>query len=260
MLDPRPVRPGGSEAHIRRLRALASGDPLELLRLEIEAAPAGVDGEGRTAELQRLADAGQAVAVGTRRQRWFSPRLLETARAGLVEAVDAGDDPRPRSAAALAHAAGLDPGGAAVVLDALAAEGTVASRDGGYLPAGTGPPDPLGRRLLAMLEEDALQPRSLDALANAAAVSRREARDGLERLAARGEVTRLKPGLYYHPRALESAREEVVALCRRDGAATIASLRDRLATSRKYAQALLEHFDAAHLTRRVGDEHVLRRK
>jgi selenocysteine-specific elongation factor len=69
----------------------------------------------------------------------------------------------------------------------------------------------------------------------------------------------LKPGLYYHRRALERAREEVVALCGRDGAATIASLRDRLATSRKYAQALLEHFDAAHVTRRVGDEHVLRK-
>jgi selenocysteine-specific elongation factor len=40
---------------------------------------------------------------------------------------------------------------------------------------------------------------------------------------------------------------------------TIAGLRDRLGTSRKYAQALLEHFDAVRVTRRVGDEHVLRR-
>jgi selenocysteine-specific elongation factor len=48
-------------------------------------------------------------------------------------------------------------------------------------------------------------------------------------------------------------------LCEREGAVTIAALRDELDTSRKYAQALLEHFDASRLTRRQGDEHVLRR-
>ena len=69
----------------------------------------------------------------------------------------------------------------------------------------------------------------------------------------------MKPGLYYHPDALERARAEVVALCEREGAVTIARLRDRLGTSRKHAQALLEHLDATRVTRRVGDEHVLRR-
>jgi selenocysteine-specific elongation factor len=37
-------------------------------------------------------------------------------------------------------------------------------------------------------------------------------------------------------------------------------VRDELGTSRKYAQALLEHLDAAKVTRRRGDEHVLRRR
>jgi selenocysteine-specific elongation factor len=69
---------------------------------------------------------------------------------------------------------------------------------------------------------------------------------------------RVAPALYYHRRGLEAARGRVVELCRRDGAVTIAGLRDELGTSRKYAQALLEHFDAARLTRRRGDEHVLR--
>ena len=43
------------------------------------------------------------------------------------------------------------------------------------------------------------------------------------------------------------------------GEVTIAQLRDELGTSRKFAQALLEHFDGEKVTRRVGDEHVLRR-
>ena len=40
---------------------------------------------------------------------------------------------------------------------------------------------------------------------------------------------------------------------------TLAQLRDELATSRKFAQALLEHFDSEKVTIRRGDEHVLRR-
>jgi selenocysteine-specific elongation factor len=52
----------------------------------------------------------------------------------------------------------------------------------------------------------------------------------------------------------------VLAICERDGRATIAGVRDELGTSRRYAQALLEHLDAEKLTRRVGDAHVLRRR
>jgi selenocysteine-specific elongation factor len=35
---------------------------------------------------------------------------------------------------------------------------------------------------------------------------------------------------------------------------TLARLRDELGTSRKYAQALLEHLDAARITRRLPDD------
>ena len=41
---------------------------------------------------------------------------------------------------------------------------------------------------------------------------------------------------------------------------TLAGLRDELKTSRKYAQAYLEHFDGAKVTLRRGDARVLRRK
>jgi selenocysteine-specific elongation factor len=40
---------------------------------------------------------------------------------------------------------------------------------------------------------------------------------------------------------------------------TLARFRDLLDTSRKTAQLLLERFDADGVTRRVGDERVLRR-
>ena len=52
----------------------------------------------------------------------------------------------------------------------------------------------------------------------------------------------------------------VTDLVHRDGAVTLASLRDELGTSRRYAQALLELLDAERVTLRVGDERVLRKQ
>ena len=43
------------------------------------------------------------------------------------------------------------------------------------------------------------------------------------------------------------------------GSITLAQLRDELGTSRKFAQALLEHLDSERVTIRRGDEHVVRR-
>jgi selenocysteine-specific elongation factor len=39
---------------------------------------------------------------------------------------------------------------------------------------------------------------------------------------------------------------------------TLAQVRDLFGTSRKYAQAILEYLDETRVTRRVGDERVLR--
>ena len=60
----------------------------------------------------------------------------------------------------------------------------------------------------------------------------------------------------FHPDALAHVRERVVAIMRSEGTITLARLRDELNTSRRYAQALLEHLDAQRVTRRVGDERV----
>ncbi|MEZ5120402.1 MAG: SelB C-terminal domain-containing protein [Solirubrobacterales bacterium] len=55
-------------------------------------------------------------------------------------------------------------------------------------------------------------------------------------------------------------RDRVVAIVQAEGAVTLARLRDELQTSRRYAQALLEHLDAARVTRRLPDDRrVLRR-
>ncbi|HVS28445.1 MAG TPA: selenocysteine-specific translation elongation factor [Solirubrobacteraceae bacterium] len=82
--------------------------------------------------------------------------------------------------------------------------------------------------------------------------------DALAELRAAGRAIRVGRTLHYHRDALALAERQVTAIGQRHGSVTIAQLRDELGTSRKFAQALLEHFDAVKITRRVGDAHVLR--
>jgi selenocysteine-specific elongation factor len=84
--------------------------------------------------------------------------------------------------------------------------------------------------------------------------------DELAALRAHGRAVRLGRAMHVHPDALAEVRERVVAAIERDGSITLAGVRDELGTSRKYAQAYLEHLDAARVTLRRGDERVLRRR
>ena len=86
------------------------------------------------------------------------------------------------------------------------------------------------------------------------------AADELAVLRAHGRAVRLGPAMHVHPEALEQVRRRLVAAIERDGSLTLAGARDELGTSRKYAQAYLEHLDAEHVTLRRGDERVLRRR
>jgi selenocysteine-specific elongation factor len=65
--------------------------------------------------------------------------------------------------------------------------------------------------------------------------------------------------MYAHPDAIAAVRARVEHIVEAEGAITLARLRDELSTSRKFAQALLEHLDSARVTvRRPDDSRVLR--
>jgi selenocysteine-specific elongation factor len=124
-------------------------------------------------------------------------------------------------------------------------------------------PEPLGEaalRLAALLREDGAAPRADGELAAAAGIGPGEAATRFAELERAGRAVRVAKNLHYDPEALEGLLARVVAICEREGSATIAGVRDELGTSRRYAQALLEHMDAEKLTIRRGDEHVLRRR
>ena len=74
-----------------------------------------------------------------------------------------------------------------------------------------------------------------------------------------GRVVRVSKALHYHADVLSQIRGRVVAVAERSGGTiTLAQLRDELGTSRKFAQALLEHLDATRVTVRRGDAHYVR--
>jgi selenocysteine-specific elongation factor len=105
----------------------------------------------------------------------------------------------------------------------------------------------------------ALEQRLRDAGAEPPIDSELDAAD-LAELREAGRAVRVSKNLHYHVDALADIRSRLVEVAKQNGGAvTLAQLRDELSTSRKFAQALLEHFDSEKVTIRRGDEHVLRR-
>ena len=74
-----------------------------------------------------------------------------------------------------------------------------------------------------------------------------------------GRLVRVGDGYAVSRDAYERAREMLVDELEQYRSISLARFRDLLGTSRKTAQLLLERFDADAITRRVGDERVLRR-
>jgi selenocysteine-specific elongation factor len=112
-----------------------------------------------------------------------------------------------------------------------------------------GPPPPLApgavalaQRLLAAAHEPPSQAQLGDDATH------------LQALRDAGVAVRVGRDMYAHADAVATVRERVVAIIGAEGQITLARLRDELHTSRKFAQALLEHLDAARVTRRRPDD------
>ncbi|MFC2050380.1 selenocysteine-specific translation elongation factor [Chloroflexota bacterium] len=82
--------------------------------------------------------------------------------------------------------------------------------------------------------------------------------DLLNLLIEKQQVVKVSEGVVFSASAYNEMVDKVIAHAKAKGKVTLAEVRDMLDTSRKYAQALLEYMDGKKLTRRVGDERVLR--
>ncbi len=75
-----------------------------------------------------------------------------------------------------------------------------------------------------------------------------------------GVLVRLNEDVVLLAETYAEMRDRVIEFIREQGSITVAQLRDMFGTSRKYTLALLGYLDEQHVTRRVGDERVLREK
>jgi selenocysteine-specific elongation factor len=242
ILDPAPPRAPDSA----RLELLATHDPASIVKALVHE-PVRSD-ELAARALLSPAQLEQGLGTVERAHEWyFSSEWLHHLRR----------EARTRLALR-AEAAPLDPGLAAGELlpgapwaDAVLPLLELERRDGKvYLP-GTGAG--LGERAA---EADALEARLAEAGFSPVAVDDPELARFLEDA---GRLVRVGDGLAVGVYAYEQAKRALIDECERAGKITLARFRDLLGISRKPAQLLLERFDADGLTRRIGDERVLRR-
>jgi selenocysteine-specific elongation factor len=92
-------------------------------------------------------------------------------------------------------------------------------------------------------------------------VSESEAAVGSEVLASlieQGQLVKVSDTVLFSSEAYRAMTKAIVEHLQREQRITLAQVRDMFATSRKYAQALVEHLDDQRITKRVGDERMLR--
>ena len=82
--------------------------------------------------------------------------------------------------------------------------------------------------------------------------------DVLAALLEQGQLVKLSDDVLFLPQTFSAMVERIRAHIQSNGSITVAQVRDLFDTSRKYALALLEYLDAKGITKRVGDERVLR--
>jgi selenocysteine-specific elongation factor len=261
VLDPAPT---GRRPDLGWLEALESGKAGRVLPLALARVPK----KGMTAgELSLVVSLGPIEISAAARSNPQVAQLgglyalsdeVDAARTRLLEALKKRAEDHPESpelsVAEARTATGLD----ARLADALLAE--VAGEDepririveaGVSLPdAGEVPPE-LEREAEGLLET--LQRAGSEPPAT-------EATPAARLLLKRGQVVQLTDGLFAAADAAAAVLEEIKSTCQEEGEISLAGFRDRLSTSRKYAQAWLEYSDTVGVTRRVGDSRVLTRR
>ena len=80
----------------------------------------------------------------------------------------------------------------------------------------------------------------------------------LTALADDGKVVKVSESIVFSAAACREMSEKVVAHLQENGSITVAEARTMFNTSRKYVLPFLEYLDRQRVTRRVGDDRVLR--
>ncbi|MDX6631534.1 MAG: selenocysteine-specific elongation factor [Gaiellales bacterium] len=276
VLDPAPSRHGGTESALDRLRLLAGGDALSLVRAALvtarrplaltQIAPPGVlEASAALAALAGLGDTGEVLQLGGAEATWLTAARYRELSGSVREQLERRAAEHPLEPELPAAAVVPSGPGADALLARLGADG-VLQRDGAHVLLAGARADGAGSHaaeaeaLLAALAAGGFTPPDLPTLQAASALSEREFAALCTALERNGRIVRFGGDLAYTSERFAQARELVVARCSAVESIALAELRDDLGASRRIAQGLLERLDADGVTRRVGDRRVLRRR
>ncbi|RIL12566.1 selenocysteine-specific translation elongation factor [bacterium] len=230
---------------------LAEREPCRAERLE--ATDLGIEPDVRDATLANLAAAGRVLALG---DQWITDAGWQTLRQRIERILSRYHARYPLRVGppleALREQANLPAAAFGAVIERAVVEGWLARRgDTLHLPThavrfsaeeASGVADLMAR----YRDEPFKGPSRKDAEAAVGAAV-------LGALIACGDLVPVGPDVLFDRPAYTALRDGVLAHLDARGTITVADLRDRFETSRKYALAVLEHFDRLRITRRVGD-------
>ncbi len=128
-----------------------------------------------------------------------------------------------------------------------------------HAPTLVGTDDVFARKLLARLVGAGVMPPTVKELADEMKVDATRIQKVAGVLVERGELLRVTPELYFVRAIVEETGRRLGEHLRLEGEITAAGFRDLVSASRKYCIPLLDWFDRAGLTIRVGDVRRLRR-
>lgn len=126
----------------------------------------------------------------------------------------------------------------------------------GFSPAPTPDQQKILEEISAAFEKGAFAPPSTKELFSSLNVKKEEGDSLLDYLVQSGLLVKIGEDLYLHKNAYRRSLELLLEYYTMNKTITLAQYRDLLQSSRRYAQALLEHFDGCRYTRRVGDERI----
>jgi len=117
----------------------------------------------------------------------------------------------------------------------------------------------LAQRVLQAIVRSGLMPPVVKDLADELKTDAKKIATVAAVLVERGELVKVTPELYYARESVADVEARLRAFLSREGEITAAGFRDLISASRKYCIPLLDYFDRAGTTIRVGDVRRLRR-
>ena len=125
-----------------------------------------------------------------------------------------------------------------------------------FIPRPTAMQEQKIEEILRFFIQGGITPPSLKDLWSSLGLKKEEGESYLEYLINKGSIVRVSEEIFLHSEPYAKCLDILKEHFRANRSISLAQYRDLLGSSRKYAQALLEHFDSCKFTRRLGDERV----